>query len=242
MCARCGFRILEIIGWGNPDPRGELVSTLRKYGDRIGTLNVDSAGIGYYLHKHLQDLGFPSNAVNVGESPADKEQFVNLKAELYWGLRMRAKSGDLAGLADETTISQLASIRWKPNSRGQTEIESKEAMRKRGVKSPDRAEAIMLAFAKVAKNGAGLLEYYQGITAVQTGGDQDPNPKTAGFRPAPTVTTPVKAPALTAYNRAMAALAPQDLCDHCGRQLGDTVVETGIRRLHPDCARPSWAS
>ena len=50
-------------------------------------------------------------------------------------------------------------------------------MRKRGVKSPDRAEAIMLAFAKVAKNGAGLLEYYQGITAVQTGGDQDSNPR-----------------------------------------------------------------
>jgi phage terminase large subunit len=242
MCARCGFQILEIIGWGNPDPRGELVSALRKYGDRIGTLNVDSAGIGYYLHKHLQDLGFPSNAVNVGESPADKEQFVNLKAELYWGLRMRAKSGDLAGLDDETSISQLASIRWKPNSRGQTEIESKEAMRKRGVRSPDRAEAIMLAFAKVAKNGAGLLEYYQGITATQTGGDQDPNPKTPGFRPAPTVTAPVKAPALTAYNRAMAALAPQDLCDHCGKPLGDTVVEEGIRRMHPDCARPSWAS
>jgi hypothetical protein len=241
MVARCGFQILEIISWGNPDPRGELVSALRKYGDRIRTLNVDSAGIGYYLHKHLQDLGFPSNAVNVGESPADKEQFVNLKAELYWGLRMRAKSGDLSGLTDETTISQLASIRWKPNNRGQTEIESKEAMRKRGVKSPDRAEAIMLAFAKVAKNGAGLLEYYQGITAVQTGGDQDSNPKTPGFRPAPTVPTPVKAPAMTAYNRAMAALAPQDLCDHCGKPLGDTVVEEGIRRMHPDCARPSWA-
>ena len=47
---------------------------------------------------------------------------------------------------------------------------------------------------------------------------------------------------MTAYNRAMAALAPQDLCDHCGKPLGDTVVEEGIRRMHPDCARTSWAS
>jgi phage terminase large subunit len=40
-------------------------------------------------------------------------------------------------------------VRYRHNARGQVEIESKEAARKRGVKSPDRAEAVMLAFAPV---------------------------------------------------------------------------------------------
>jgi hypothetical protein len=38
---------------------------------------------------------------------------------------------------------QLASIRY---SRGLIEIEPKDEMRRRGIRSPDRAEAIMLAF------------------------------------------------------------------------------------------------
>ena len=42
---------------------------------------------------------------------------------------------------------QLASIRYQINPRGLIEIESKDDLRKRGVRSPDRAEAIMLAFA-----------------------------------------------------------------------------------------------
>jgi phage terminase large subunit-like protein len=109
--------------------------------------------------------------------------------------------------------------------------------------SPDRLDALVWGITELAGivEWSGLLSYYKHV-AGEPEPDRDSNPKTPGFRPAPTVTTPVKAPALTAYNRAMAALAPKDLCDHCGKPLGDTVVEEGIRRMHPDCARPSWAS
>jgi len=51
------------------------------------------------------------------------------------------------GLSDELAISQLASIKWKSNLRGLTQIESKDDLKKRGIGSPDRAEAVMLAFA-----------------------------------------------------------------------------------------------
>ena len=52
----------------------------------------------------------------------------------------------MSGLLDEKTIGQLAGIRYKHNARGQIQIESKDDARKRGVKSPDRAEAVMLAY------------------------------------------------------------------------------------------------
>ena len=107
-------------------------------------MNVDAAGIGYYLAKHLQDVGYPVRPVNVGERASDRERYVNLKAEFYWGLRLRFQQGDVAGLTDERTIGQLAGIRYRHTPRGQVEIERKEDVRKRGVKSPDRAEAVIL--------------------------------------------------------------------------------------------------
>ena len=58
-------------------------------------------------------------------------------------------SGDLAGLTDEKTRVQLLGIRYRHDNHGHIVIESKDDARKRGVKSPDRAEAVMLAFANV---------------------------------------------------------------------------------------------
>jgi len=50
-------------------------------------------------------------------------------------------------ITDERAIGQLAGLRYRHNARGQVEIERKDEALKRGVKSPDRAEAVMLAFA-----------------------------------------------------------------------------------------------
>jgi hypothetical protein len=77
----------------------------------------------------------------------DSERFANLKAEHYWGLRERFDAGHIRGLGDERTIAQLSVIRYRHTPRGQVVIESKEGLRRRGVKSPDRADSVMLACA-----------------------------------------------------------------------------------------------
>jgi hypothetical protein len=73
-------------------------------------------------------------------------------------LRERFQAGRITGLADERTISQLARFVTGPNSRGQIVIESKEELLRRGVKSPDRADSVMLAFAKRHDPGAAFIE------------------------------------------------------------------------------------
>jgi hypothetical protein len=84
----------------------------------------------------------------------------------------------LSGSKDEQAISQLATIRYYYNARGQLLIESKEDARKRGIKSPDRAEAMMLAYA--GRQGSGFYEltrqrYEESQTAAtQTDDDDDP--------------------------------------------------------------------
>lgn len=150
---RQGPRIVAEHAWTKPDPRGEVVAFLRPWKDRLAFANVDSVGIGYYFMLALRDEGIEAVGVNVGEEARDKEKYANLKAELYWGLRQRFAAGDACGLIDDATIGQLAGVRYGLNARGQIVIESKEKARQRGVKSPDRAEALMLCFAKVGLTG-----------------------------------------------------------------------------------------
>ena len=48
--------------------------------------------------------------------------------------------------ADNELVGQLAALRYTFNSLGQLVMESKEDMRRRGVPSPDKADALMMAF------------------------------------------------------------------------------------------------
>jgi hypothetical protein len=162
---RCGNDILLQRSWAISDPRGEVIDAIRPYLDRLEEFNVDSNGIGYYIAKHFEDYfkeKLPSrwdgilNYVNVGESPTDKEMYRNLKAELYWRTKLRFGRGQVNGLTDDTTISQLGTVRYRINQKGQVEIESKDDMRKRGAKSPDRAEALILCFADIKATNSSL--------------------------------------------------------------------------------------
>jgi hypothetical protein len=142
-----GPNVLAITAWADADARGAIVAALAPYRDRLTEVNVDTIGIGYNLALHLGDLGYPVRSVNVAERANDSERYRNRKAELLWDLRQRFEAGAVAGLIDETTIGQLAGLRYRHDPRGRVEIESKDEASRRGVRSPDRAEAVMLAFA-----------------------------------------------------------------------------------------------
>jgi hypothetical protein len=139
--------------------RGPVIAFLNQFKDRLEEINFDRAGVGAYFADDFEHLGFRNvNGINVGEATRFPDRFRNTKAELYWALRERFQEGQVSGLIDELATAQLASIRYEINPRGLVEIESKDEMRKRGVKSPDRAEAIMLAFADRTPRNACLRQ------------------------------------------------------------------------------------
>jgi len=149
LAIRRGPTLVQLRAWPTPDPRGAVLAEMAPYKDLLGAVKVDSVGQGYYFARHLEDNGYAGRVVdiNVGEAASDTERYANWKAELYWALRMRAQSGDFAGLDDETATGQLAGIRYRHDARGRVVIEGKDEARQRGVPSPDRAEAIMLCYA-----------------------------------------------------------------------------------------------
>lgn len=160
LALRQGPRILGLYPFSESDARQPVLLALQPWLHKgLKRVKVDSAGIGHYFEAWLRD-NLPASVevlgINVGAKPSEtldqrgkpaSERFANLKAELYWALRQRFIDGDVAGLTDPLLLSQLASIRYEHDHRGRVVIESKDEAAKRGVKSPDRAEALMLAFA-----------------------------------------------------------------------------------------------
>ena len=88
------------------------------------------------------------NGVNVGMKAEDEEHFYNLRAEAYWKLREWIKT---ANLPRDDGLLALANIKYKISSvkKGQIKIESKIDMAKRGLESPDVADALMLTLTNV---------------------------------------------------------------------------------------------
>src|SRR6185503_20552219 len=106
---RHGSHVGQMHCWSDADPRGKVLATLAPFRDRLQRVKVDSVGQGYYFARHLEDNGWQGKIVdiNVGEATSDPKRYANLKAELYWSLRMRAQAGDISGLTDDRAVSQL---------------------------------------------------------------------------------------------------------------------------------------
>lgn len=125
---------------------GRTLRLMREHGATVA--KIDVVGVGSGVYDRLRELGQPVSPINAGEGAHDSERFSNRRAELFWLLRERFESGQVdIDPADEELSAQLASIQWKVDSRGRVVIESKEDMKRRGLPSPDRADAVAYAFA-----------------------------------------------------------------------------------------------
>jgi len=110
-------------------------------------IKVDVIGVGSGVVDRLSEQQFPVVAMNGAESPIEPDKFLNKRAEWYWNLRERYKDGNIAIQHDDELEGQLASIKYKFNSQGKIQIESKEDMKKRNLESPDKADSQNYAFA-----------------------------------------------------------------------------------------------
>lgn len=125
---------------------GHVVLQLRETGADVA--KVDDVGLGGGVTDRLVELQEHVAPVNVGMAANDPERFANLRAELWWNLRERFREADIDIPPDDDDLAaQLASVKYKLTSKGQIQIESKADAKKRGVPSPDRGDAVVLAFA-----------------------------------------------------------------------------------------------
>ncbi|MGC8668563.1 MAG: hypothetical protein ACP5VE_10670 [Chthonomonadales bacterium] len=137
---------MEVIrGADTMDVAGRIVA--RAYCFHPQSIAVDSIGVGAGVVDRLMELQLEGvEAVNVALPAWDGERFANRRAELYWALRERLRTGEIALPQDEQLCLELAAIRYRHTSQGKIQIESKEEMKRRGLASPDRADMAALLF------------------------------------------------------------------------------------------------
>ena len=111
---------------------------------------VDSIGLGAGVVDRLRELKLPARGINVSESPAMAGTYLNLRAELWHKAKAWLEKRDCKIPNNEDLIGELATVRYTFTSNGKIKIESKDDIRRRGLKSPDMADAFVLTFASDA--------------------------------------------------------------------------------------------
>lgn len=123
---------------------GRVVVAVRERNpDRV---NVDEIGLGSGVVDRLQEQGIPVHGFNAALPPVRETACANRRAEGYWLLRQRFSHRNIRIPHDPELMAELSALRYTFNSSGKMLMESKDDIRKRGLPSPDKADALMLAF------------------------------------------------------------------------------------------------
>ncbi len=110
---------------------------------------VDVGGLGAGVVDRLNELGHGEVvvAVNAGSSPLEGAKYKNKRAEM-WGQMREWLSEPPIQIPDSDSLhSDLCGIKYKFDSNSRLVMESKEDMKKRGIRSSDEADALALTFA-----------------------------------------------------------------------------------------------
>lgn len=127
------------------DVAGRVKQAIREFGEPVSQIAVDTIGIGAGVADMLR-RDFPRQVVDVNSSIRLSDgQNYNLRARMWRDMREFLKNG--ASLPNDPELAtDLTALQYEFRA-GELLMESKEAAKKRGIKSPDRADSLALTFA-----------------------------------------------------------------------------------------------
>jgi hypothetical protein len=108
---------------------------------------IDIIGLGAGVYDRCRELGLPVRGVNVGEVAASRDNCMRLRDELWFKGREWFQDQACSMPNDDALIAELTAPTYSFTSTGKMVVESKADMKKRGMRSPDLADAFLLTFA-----------------------------------------------------------------------------------------------
>jgi len=160
-CVRHGNRVLELFevnGLSTVEVAARVVQLTLKYSDKFEVphktidVAIDAIGIGAGVFDTLQDAGYNCHEINVSERAYNQELYANLRTELWFETYKLFHEGNInIGRVDSYTrnelTKQLIAPLYKYDRYARRQVESKDDTKKRIGRSPDVADALMLAYA-----------------------------------------------------------------------------------------------
>lgn len=154
--AKRGYKVIDVRtrhGLSNPEVTSWAAQTAQDLADpgETPTIRVDDGGVGGgvtdLLNLMLQEKTLDANVegLNFG---GKGDRYYGTNAGVWWGFLRRLMQEQLLALPpDDELRQQLTTRMFATNLAGKIVLEQKEHMRDRGVPSPDKADALALAFA-----------------------------------------------------------------------------------------------
>jgi hypothetical protein len=152
-------RVEEFVSSDPVETVGQLVVKINEWD--LEKVKVDTIGVGWGIYGQLKDLSTKHNltgetshsaeviGVNVAEQSSKPNRFRNKRAELWWNTgRENSRLGlwDLSSVSDDV-IDELTTPKYEiMDAKGKIKIQPKEEVIDILNKSPDKAEALLLAF------------------------------------------------------------------------------------------------
>jgi phage terminase large subunit len=142
----------KIHGFAGDQVGGWAIDRLKAHG--CTNLNGDSGGLGGPVLDFIRSSGSGIHVrdINAGSAANDKEEFVRRRDELWWAARERFETDCIVlstkrlGKATVDQLkAQMVQVRYTYRPDGRKVVESKDEMAKRGMPSPDLADALNLS-------------------------------------------------------------------------------------------------
>ncbi len=148
ICKRRGNVVIEMRHWSGEDLMGTVGRIVHEANmDKPAEICVDSIGLGGGVADRLRELGFNVRDVNVSESNALNQQAYRLRDELWIAAKDWLETRAVKLPKDDDLRAELIAPSYAFASNGKIKVESKSELKKRGMRSPDLADALCLTFA-----------------------------------------------------------------------------------------------
>jgi len=145
---RRGRVITQIQRWHGKGPM-ELVGLVAREAERSApdAINVDCTGIGSGVADRLLELGLPVNRIHFGERAVQTDQYAIRRDEMWGDMKTWLEDKPAVLPDDSRLIADLTGPQHSYDSSRRMKLESKESMKKRGLRSPDAGDSVALTFA-----------------------------------------------------------------------------------------------
>ncbi|WP_166792647.1 PBSX family phage terminase large subunit [Cryobacterium algoricola] len=107
-------------------------------------IKIDDTGVGGGVTDEMILRGYWVMPINFGSMSSDPDKYPNLISEMWFYLATIMPTIDLP--LSDGLLGELTSRLWKMDTKGRRGVESKGDYKKRGMRSPDEADATILAF------------------------------------------------------------------------------------------------
>jgi phage terminase large subunit len=148
ICKRQGQIVTEVKSWSGSDLMETVGRIIHEADmDDPTEIMVDSIGLGAGVADRLREQGYNVRDVNVSESAAMNPQAARLRDELWLAVRDWLNQRTCKIPKMDELRQELCAPTYTFASNGKIKVEGKSELKRRGMRSPDIADALCLTFA-----------------------------------------------------------------------------------------------